>query len=164
MNEIVHDKLNDEAYKLLDLPTLEFSYGNIEFFNKETIDNAQKGFRYNALTNEKIDAWVGDDYIVIGYDSVSGSGPDPYIINTADPKLPVYWLMSDGGDWSNPDLICDSLEKFNKIINLLATYKNYFTGSLTQELKDEIISKICEIENSETVNENWDELLNIAMN
>ena len=102
--------MDEKAYKLLSLPSIEFEYGDIDFFNEKTIDKGQEGFRYNGLTGEKIDEWVGDEYIIIGYDCTAGCGPDPYIVKSDDPNLPVYWLMTDGGDWSNPELICDVLD------------------------------------------------------
>ena len=163
MKNVVNSMLDDEAYKLLKLPTIEFTYGEIEFFDKKTIDDAQAGFRYNALTGEKIEEWTGDEYVIVGYDATAGCGPDPYIVKTSDSKLPVYWLMADGGDWSNPDLICDSLDNFNKIISMLASYEEYFSGELTPDLKEEILDKISEIENSSSVNEYWNELLDRAM-
>lgn len=164
MEHSVKDKLNEKAYKLLDLPYIEFSYGDIDFFDEKTIDNGQAGFRYNSLTNEKINEWVGDDYIIIGYDSTAGCGPDPYIVKTSDPKLPVYWLMTDGGDWSNPDFVCDSLENFNKIINMLSEYSSYFSNSsLTEEVKQTILNKICDIEGKNSISDYWEQLLDVAM-
>ena len=164
MNNSVKDMLDEKAYELLKLPYIEFQYGSLEFFNKDTIDNAQAGFRYNSITGEKIDGWTGDEYVIIGYDSTVGCGPDPYIIKTDDSNLPVYWLISDGGDWSNPDLICDRLETFNKIINMLNEYAEYFFDmTLTSKLKKEILNKISKIEGKNNISDYWDTLLNNAI-
>lgn len=164
MEHSVKDKLNEKAYELINLPYIEFGYGDIDFFDKSTIDSGQAGFRYNSLTNETINEWVGDDYVIIGYDSVAGCGPDPYIVKTSDPKLPVYWLMTDGGDWANPDFVCDNLETFNKIINMLKTYENYFSHcELNEKIKQEIINKICDIEGKKLISDYWDHLLDCAM-
>ena len=163
MENSVKNKLNDEAYELLQLPHVEFKYGDIIFFDDKSIDSGQAGFRYNGLTGEPISDWTGDEYVVIGYDSTAGLGPDPYIVKTDDPNLPVYWLMTDGGDWSDPDLICDSLKKFNQIFNVLGNYSEYFVNEeLTSELKEQILSEIHNIENQEISNY-WSELLDRAI-
>ncbi len=164
MNNSVKDKLDERMYNLINLPSIEFMYGSIEFYDEKTIDEGQGGFRYNGLTGEPSKYWVGDEYVIIGYDSTVGSGPDPYILKTDDPNLPVFWLMTDGGDWSNPDLICDKLENFNKIINMLNEYSDYLCDSqLNEELKEEIINKICNIECKDSISDYWKDLLDRAM-
>ena len=162
--KIVSDKLSDKAYELLKLPNIEFKYGSLLFFNKDNIDEMQAGFRYNGRTGEKIQDWTGDAYVIVGYDETAGCGPDPVIVKTDDEKLPVYWLMTDGGDWDNPTFVCDSLEEFSKSINMLNEYANFFrTSILTEELKQEIIDKIGVIENKEIISEYWDYLLSNAL-
>ena len=162
--KVVNDKLDDNAYDLLKLPNIAFLYGDLRFFNRDNIDKMQAGFRYNGLTGEKIQDWPGDDYVIIGYDETAGCGPDPIIVKTDEDKLPVYWLMSDGGDWSNPVFVCDSLDEFSKSITMLVDYANFFRESaLTEELKQEIIDKIGVIEGKEVISEYWDYLLSNAL-
>lgn len=163
-NNSVKGKLSKEVFHLINTSNIKFKYGEINFFDEKTIDEGQAGFRFNAITGEKIDEWVGDEYVIIGYDSTAGCGPDPYIIKTDENNLPVYWLMADGGDWSNPDLICDSLETFNKIIKVLEEYSSKFIDEeLTDEIMDQILNKISEIEGKEKISDYWENLLNNAL-
>jgi len=158
------ERLNDRAYELLDLPFIQFKYGELQFFRKHEIDVMQKGYRNNPQTNEIYDDWAGTEYILVGFDATAGLGADQFIVKTDEEKLPVYWLMTDGGDWSKPDFICDSLEKFSKIIKLLKQYEYYLeNGSLTKNMKDEIYNKICEIMDTTNINYYWDSLLNNAL-
>ena len=60
-----------------------------------------------------------NEYVIIGYDSTDGCGPDPYIMKTDEKELPIYWLMTDGGDWKNPAKIANSFDDFIKIIDCL---------------------------------------------
>ena len=113
--ESVKDRLDKKAYELLDLPELVFFYGSIKFARPDTIDEMQKFFRYNGVTGELEEGWK-ESNIVIGHDRTAGLGPDAFILDTSDSKLPVYWLMTDGGDWENPDLVCEDLETFHNII------------------------------------------------
>ena len=115
MDKSVKDKLTKEAYELLKLPTIEFYYGPLEFFDENNIDENQEGFRYNANTGEIIEEWTGDEYVIVGFDYSAGCGPDPFIVKTDEKELPVFWLMTDGGDWKNPDKIANSLDDFIKI-------------------------------------------------
>ena len=162
--KIVSDKLDDKAYDLLKLPRILFMYGSLHFFDKDNLDKMQEGFRYNGLTGEKIQDWPGDAYVIVGYDETAGCGPDPIIVKTDDEKLPIYWLMSDGGDWANPIFVCDSLEIFNKIMHMLVDYAELFNNSsLTEELKQEIIDKIGLIEGKEVISEYWEVLLSNAL-
>ncbi len=164
MKNSVKDMLDAKAYELLKLPTIEFRYGNIEFFDRETIDEAQAGFRYIGTDGEKSEDWPGDEYVIIGYDSSVGCGPDPYIVKTDDPNLPVYWLMTDSEDWSELDEVCDKLEDFNKIINMLTEYSDYLGNEeLDEEIKKEILDKIGDIVGKDNVSYYWDRLLDNAM-
>ena len=164
MQDSVKNKLSKEAYELLKLPTLEFNYGPIEFLTEDTIDDGQDGFRYNDLTGEKIDGWTGEEYVIVGFDYSAGCGPDPYIIKADEKDLPVYWLMTDGGDWSNPELISSSLENFNKIINYLSNYSDSFISNILLEREaKEIIEKIQEIEGSDSINDYWSALIYSAV-
>ncbi|MBQ4583588.1 MAG: hypothetical protein IJA94_01675 [Bacilli bacterium] len=163
-NNSVKGKLSKEVFHLINTSNIKFKYGEISFLDEKNINEGQAGFRFNAITGEKIEDWIGDEYVIIGYDSTAGCGQDPYIIKTDEINLPVYWLMTDGGEWSNPDLICDSLENFNRIIKFLEEYSEYFIDEeLTDEIKGEILNKISEIEGKEKISDYWENLLNNAM-
>ena len=164
MDKSVKDKLTKEAYELLKLPTIEFYYGPLEFFNENNIDENQEGFRYNANTGEIIEEWTGDEYVIIGFDYSAGCGPDPFIVKTDEKELPVFWLMTDGGDWANPTFISSSLKNFNKIINILSEYKDlFYHRSLSKEIADEIINRIEEVEGTDNLLEYWVDLVNSAV-
>ncbi len=161
----VSNMLTEEAYKLLGLPMMLFPYGEIQFFGKENIDEMQKGFRNKPDTGEIYEEWAGKEYVLIGFDATAGCGPDLYILKTDDPKYPVYWLMTDGGDWEKPELICDSLEKFNRIMKLLNSYEDtIYNSGLDTLKKDEIYNHICEIMGTKDISFYWDSLLNRGLN
>ena len=160
----VSNMLTEEAYKLLDIPMMLFPYGEIQFFGKENLDEMQKGFRNKPDTGEIYEEWAGKEYVLVGFDATAGLGPDQYILKIDDPNFPVYWLMTDGGDWKHPDLICDSLEKFNKIMNLLYSYeKTIYNSELDSLKKDEIYNRICEIIGTKDISYYWNSLLNNAL-
>ena len=164
MDKSVKDKLTKEAYELLKLPTIEFYYGPLEFFNENNIDENQEGFRYNANTGEIIEEWTGNEYVIMGFDYSAGCGPDPFIVKTDEKELPVFWLMTDGGDWANPTFISSSLKNFNKIINILSEYEDlFYHGSLSEEIADEIINRIEEVEGTDNLLEYWVDLVNSAV-
>ena len=163
MDNSVKDRLDEATYELLKLPTIDFPLGEIEFFDKDTIDEAQAGFRYNSETGEKIEEWPDDKFVIVGYDGTAGCGPDPYFVDTSNPKLPVYWFVTDGGDWANPDCICRSLEEFNKTIKVINDYSDTISNNeLTEETKEEILKKIHDIQGDE-ISYYWGEILNGAM-
>lgn len=156
--ESVKDKLSERAYKLLELPKIKFKYGSLVFATPDTIDKMQNGYRYNGLTGEKLEEWK-EEFVIIGHDTSAGLGPDPFIVDISDSKLPVYWLMTDGGDYDNPDLICEDLETFSKIIMMLSEEDDYEYNILTEEDIENILNKIKKIENKETISPYWSELL-----
>ena len=92
---------------------------DIIFFEKENIDAGQHGFRYDDLHDEVINEWIGNEYVIIGYDSTAGCGPEPYIMKTDEKELPIYWLMTDGSNWKNPNKIANSFNDFTKIIECI---------------------------------------------
>ena len=81
MKKSVKDKLDKRMYDLINLPYIDFAYGSIDFFDEKTIDEGQNGFRYNGLTGEPIKDWVGDEYVIIGYDSNMLSEYSDYFYN-----------------------------------------------------------------------------------
>lgn len=78
--------------------------------NKVIIEIVSKRF----LKNDR-----RSDIFSIGYDSIAGFGPNPYIIKLDEDNLLLYWLVTDGGDWKNPNKIANSLDDFIKIITCL---------------------------------------------
>lgn len=155
--------LSDRAYELLELPSVQFKYGKLDFFPKNEIDQLQFGYRNDPDTGQIFDDWIGREYVVIGLDStIVPSAADQIIINTKDYMLPVYWLMTDGGSWNDPELICDSLEKFNKIIKLLKENEFLLIKNLDQDIKNQLYDQICHIIGMEQVSEYWMGLLNSA--
>ena len=156
--------LSDDAYKLLDLPMILFPYGEIQFFGKDEIDEMQKGFRNDPETGEVYPEWVGIEYVLVGFDATAGVGPDQYIVNTVAKDYPVYWLMTDGGDWKHPILICKSLEKFNKIMELIKSYEEkIYNNKFTIKDKNDLLRFITMTLVGEPVNDYWKDLLNNAV-
>lgn len=147
---VVSDKIPNEIYKKMKkLKDMSFKYGEIEFFSKETIDEAQAGFRFIPPTNEIINDWAGDEYVIIGYDSTAGCGPDPLIMKTDDEKYPIYWLMTDGGDWNNPEKIANSLDDYIVIMSIIKGYEKELEDStLTETQYNNIINEIGKITNN----------------
>ena len=54
----------------MDISDVKFISNDIHIYGKDEIEEAQAGYRYNGLTGEKIEAWIGEEYIVIGRDSL----------------------------------------------------------------------------------------------
>lgn len=156
-NNSVKDMLDDKAYELMKMPKIEMKYGPIEFLSMDTIDKGQEGFRFAWKTGEKNDNWIGDEYVIIGYDYSAGFGPEPFMVNTIKKELPVYWLMPDGGDWDNPTFVSSSLEKFNKEIHMLKEYENDLVYNVIFDVTlEEIVNKIIEIEGNDELTDYWD--------
>lgn len=151
----VKDMLTEDTYNKL--KKLYIGELDIIFFERENIDAGQIGFRYTGFFNEIeeiIDEWPGNEYVIIGYDSIAGCGPDPYIMKTDEKELPIYWLMTDGGDWKNPDKIANSFNDFIKIIDCI----NENLNSKNQLNKELILNEISKINLNENM-EYWKSLL-----
>lgn len=151
----VKDMLSEDTYNKL--KKLYIGELDIIFFERENIDAGQIGFRYTGCFNEIgeiIDGWLGNEYVIIGYDSTAGCGPDPYIMKTDEKELPIYWLMTDGGDWNNPDKIANSFNDFIKIIACI----NENLNSENEPNKELILSEIRKINSNENM-EYWENLL-----
>jgi len=153
MDLIVNNKLSNEVYdKLNNLEELYFQYGDIIFFSKTNIDDAQKGFRYVPSDNSIIDEWAGNEYVIVGYDSTAGFGPEPIIMKVDEQNLPMYHLMTDGGDWKNPDKIANSFDDYIKIMNCISEFSEYFEYStLSEENYNLLINKISQINSNENM-------------
>lgn len=155
ISKSVKDMLTEDTYNKL--KKLYIGELDIIFFKRENIDAGQIGFRYTGFFNEIgeiIDEWPGNEYVIIGYDSTAGCGPDPYIMKTDEKELPIYWLMTDGGDWKNPDKIANSFNDFIKIIDCI----NKNLNSKNQLNKELILNEISKINLNENM-EYWKSLL-----
>ncbi len=100
--------------KIFDRENDNFQVGlsTIYLYLEDEIDSAQKGYRYNSITNEKIEDWFGDEYVVIGNDSCCG---DPIIAKIDEENIPIYYMFHD--DWSTIEKIANSFEEFMYILN-----------------------------------------------
>ena len=148
----VKDMLTEDTYNKL--KKMYIGELDVVFFEKGNIDVGQYGFRYNDLRDEIINEWPGNEYVIIGYDSTAGCGPDPYIMKTDEKELPIYWLMTDGGDWKNPNKIANSFNGFIKIIECI----NENLNSENELNKELILSEIAKINSNENM-EYWKNLL-----
>lgn len=164
MDLIVNNKLTDDIYeKLKELDNLYFYLGDITYFSKSNIDEAQKGFRYVPFDNTIIDEWVGNEYVIIGYDTTGGCGPDPIIMKVDEKNLPIYYLMTDGGDWKNPTKIANNFDDYIKIINCISEFSDFLENStLSEENYNLLIAKISRINSNENI-DYWKNLLHSAI-
>ena len=162
MNNSVKERLTDKAYEIINLPKLEFEFGELEFLTKDTIDAAQAGYRYDEATKEANPKWPGEEYIIIGLDSSAGLDEDLLVVNTKEPALPVY-LIDTEGEWNAPVKICEGLVQLNQIVNVLEKYASAFASStLSNEAYDEAYEKIFDIVGSVEKCAYWETLLNNA--
>ena len=164
MNLTVNDKISNEIYeKLKKIENLFFEFGEITYFSKNDIDNGQKGFRYNAHDNTIIKEWAGDEYVIIGYDTTRGFGPDPIIMKVDEKDLPIYYLMTDSGDWKNPTKIADSFDDYIEIMDYISEFYDYLSDStLSEENYDLLIDKILKINSNKNI-DYWENLLYSAV-
>lgn len=58
----------------IDVNDIEVGLSEFHMYRKDEIEEAQAGYRYDELTGEPIEDWIGEEYIVIGNDSCCG-GP-----------------------------------------------------------------------------------------
>ena len=118
-----------------DIESVNCGLSDIYFFKENSIEKEQAGYRFNGLTGEPIEEWIGDNYYVIGIDSCCG---DPIIVDVSKEELPIYYMFHD--DWSSLQLIAESFDQFLEILHLIDD--NDFDY---EEGKDELIAKIKEI-------------------
>lgn len=152
ISKSVKNMLTEEIYNKL--KKLHIGELDIIFFERENIDAGQHGFRYDNLHDKIIDEWPGNEYVIIGYDSTAGCGPDPYIMKTDEKELPIYWLNTDGGNWKNPNKIANSFNDFIKIIACINENLN-LENELNKEL---ILNEIAKINSNKNM-EYWNMLL-----
>ena len=121
IKKIFENKIND----------VEIGLNTIHLFKKNEIDEAQIGYRTNQ-DGIKIKEWIGDNYYVIGEDSMCG---DPIIVDVIKKELPVYTMFHD--DWNTMRLIAESLDEY---INILEKIKN--TNLKDKEECDNLLMEI----------------------
>lgn len=76
----------------IDINDIEVGLSDIHIYGKDEIEEAQAGYRYNELTGELIEDWIGEKYVVIGNDSCCG---DPIIAKIDEEELPIYSMFHD---------------------------------------------------------------------
>lgn len=103
-NKIFDRKINE----------IDVGLSEIYLYDKDEIEEAQAGYRYNGLTGEVIEDWIGDEYIVIGNDSCCG---DPIIVKVDEEELPIYNMFHD--DWDSLQKISNSFEEFLDVLKLI---------------------------------------------
>lgn len=129
---------------------IEIGLSEIHLFNKDEIEEAQVGYSVDGDGN-KIEEWIGDNYIVIGNDSCCG---DPIIIDIRDDNLSVYSMFHD--DWGSLQKIADSFEQYLDIL------KKIDDIDLSDEMeKDKLISQLKNIVPSEGF-DYWESIIQIA--
>ena len=129
---------------------IEVGVSDIHLFSKDEIEDAQIGYRIDDKGN-KIEDWIGDNFVVIGIDSCNG---DPIIVDINNEKLPVYSMFCD--DWETLQIITDSFKQFIEILNRIDA-----TELSDEEEKDNLISEIIK-EVPEEGEEYWEGLIQVA--
>ena len=157
----VKNMLNDNAYELLNLPTVEFEFGNLEFVTKDNIDIKQLGYRY--YENGEVNNIWPSEYIIIGFDSAAGFGTNLYLAKINEVNMPVYLLLADD-NISDVIKISNSLQEFSDAIKSLDEYKESFKNTtLSLNEKIEAYSKVMMSIKDESLDEYWDNLLDVAV-
>jgi hypothetical protein len=142
----------DIPNKIFDVNIKNINAGlsDIYLYTKDEIEDAQIGFRVDNKGN-KIEDWIGDNYVVIGNDSCCG---DPIITDLSNEKLPVYNMFHD--DWSSLRQISIDFEQYIEILNKIdeADIGN-------ENEKDKLISYIKAIVPEEGI-EYWESLIQVG--
>ena len=142
----------DIPNKIFDVNIKNINVGlsDIYLYSKDEIEDAQIGFRVDDKGN-KIEDWIGDNYVVIGNASCCG---DPIITDLSNEKLPVYSMFHD--DWSSLQQISIDFEQYIEILNKIdeADIGN-------ENEKDELISYIKAIVPEEGI-EYWESLIQVG--
>ena len=116
----------------IDVNDIEVGLSEFHMYRKDEIEEAQAGYRYDELTGEPIEDWIGEEYIVIGNDSCCG---DPIIAKIDEDELPIYSMFYD--DWSSLQMISNSLEQF---VNILKKLDKTECKKIFEEIKKEVPS------------------------
>ena len=98
----------------IEINDVEIGLSDIHIYGRNEIEKAQAGYRYNGLTGELIEDWIGEEYLVVGNDSCCG---DPIIAKIDEEEIPIYSMFHD--DWSSLQIIAHSLEQFINILKKL---------------------------------------------
>lgn len=124
-------KLSELKYQSLELGINEIWLCS----NEKELAEEQKGYAINGITGELIKEWFGENYVVIGNDSMCG---DPFIVKTDEENLPVYFMFHD--DWESLDMVSKSFDDFIKILDLLKEEKEKdFSNKDFEELEKRIL-------------------------
>jgi len=99
-------KVPDKIFNI-DINDIEVGISEIHIYTKDEIEEAQAGYRYNGVSKEKNEEWIGEEYIVIGNDSCCG---DPIIAKIDEEEIKIYSMFND--DWSSLQLIASTFEQF----------------------------------------------------
>lgn len=110
---------------------VELSMSDLGLYSKDVFDDAQIGYRIDE-EGKKIEDWIGEEYYVIGDDSMCG---DPIIVKSDEPELPIYFMFHD--DWDSLEKIANSVEDFAKILKMISEV-DWTQENEVNELKDKI--------------------------
>lgn len=129
---------------------VEIGMNDIHLFTEDEIEKAQIGYRCdeNGKINEN---WIGNEYIVIGYESCCG---DPIIAKIDDNKFPIYSMFHD--DWNTLEKIADNFEQY---ISLLKEISELDLSNKND--CDEFLKKI-KMDISENEYYYWEQLITLA--
>lgn len=133
-----------------DIELVNCGLSDIYFFQEDEMDEGQAGFRHDGEGN-KIEDWIGDEYVVIGIDSCCG---DPIITDITKEELPIYCMFHD--DWSTLEQIAYNFEQFLEILHMIDD-----ANIGDEKEKEELKAKIKEIVPEEGY-EYWECLLQIG--
>ncbi len=106
--------------------------GTIHIYNKEEIEKAQAGYRYDEKTGEPIYEWFGDEFVVIGYVSC---GDLPIIAKIDEEEIPIYCMFND--NWAAIETIAVSFEQFISFLKKVEA-TNLINKEECKKLTDEI--------------------------
>ena len=84
-------------------------YGSIDLYGAHELLDAQNGYSFNPVTNEKIDDWP-ENFIVI-----ASCEADPFCIDCTRDNSPVFYAAHGMGEW-NFDEAFSSLIEFLKAL------------------------------------------------
>lgn len=126
INLTIPDKLLEKK-----LNKLQLGLNNLIFYTKEEIKEKQIGYHYNS-DYQKIEDWIGNNYLIIGYETLLG---DLFLIDINDKQLPVYSMYYD--DWNTILKITKSIDDFRKILNIISN-KDLSNKEIINNLINEI--------------------------
>lgn len=134
----------------ININDVKIGVSEIHLYLKDELEKAQIGYRVDNNGN-KIEEWIGDNYIVIGKDYCCG---DPIIMDISDGKLPVYNMFHD--DWNSLQKIADNFEQYIDILKKIDE-----TNLSDEKEKNKLISIIKKIVSSDA-EEYWNSIIQVA--